>query len=233
MVVEGYRLVHELLASGLPIDAMFFTSQFKTTPQYEKLDQHSHYDTWEVSEAAFNKMADTESPQGILALCEIPEIAVDTKSPRLYMIADQVRDPGNLGTMLRTAWAAGVTAVFLLPGTIDHTNPKVIRAGMGAHFNIPIMKMDWNTVQTKTRNTKMWVADALDGLPYDEVNWQDDATLVIGGEAAGAGLQTRSTATPIHIPMQSQTESLNAAIACGVILFEAIRQRRAKGDKSV
>ncbi len=100
---------------------------------------------------------------------------------------------------------------------------------MGAHFNIPIMKMDWNTIQAKTRNTKMWAADALDGLPYDEVNWQDDAALVIGGEAAGAGPKTRNIATPIHIPMQSNTESLNAAIACGVILFEAVRQRRAKG----
>ena len=228
MVVEGYRLVSELLTSGLPVEALFCTSVFMATPHYAEIEPYISCDTWEVSESAFNRMGDTESPQGILALCQIPQIAVATQKPTLYLVVDQVRDPGNLGTMLRTAWASGVTAVFLLPGTIDPTNPKVIRAGMGAHFHTPIKKMDWHTLQAETCHAPMWVADATEGLPYDDVHWQDDAVLIIGGEARGAGHQSRRIAAPVHIPMQSNTESLNAAVACAVILFEVLRQRRVK-----
>ena len=226
MVVEGFRLVRELLTSGLPVEAMFFTSQYLDTQQYQALSQYPHNESFEVTKDVFDKMADTESPQGVIALCKIPEILISTRRPFLYLIADQVRDPGNMGTILRTAWAAGVTAVFLLPGTIDHANPKVVRAGMGSHFHIPIIKTDWLTVQSITSETKVWVAEAAEGMPYDEVNWQTDVTLVIGGEAAGANTQTRGIASTVHIPMESTTESLNAAIACGVILFEAARQRR-------
>jgi TrmH family RNA methyltransferase len=229
MVVEGFRLVRELLAADLPVEALFFTSQYLDTQQYQTLSQFPYTNSYEVTKLVFDKMADTETPQGVIALCEIPQIPVAATRPQLFLIADQVRDPGNMGTILRTAWAAGVTAVFLLPGTIDYTNPKVVRAGMGAHFHIPIIKENWETVKSVINGTHVWVAEADMGRPYDEVNWNTDITLVIGGEAAGAQTSTCSIASSVHIPMQSATESINAAVACGVILFEAARQRRA-GD---
>ncbi len=226
MVVEGYRLVSELQASGLSIEALFCTPKFMATPHYKEFENAPALETWEVSEQAFKKMSDTDSPQGILAICPIPHLPVVVQKPLLYLIIDQVRDPGNLGTMLRTAWAAGVTAVYLLPGTIDPTNPKVVRAAMGAHFRIPIEKTNWDALATDTRTIPIWVADTAKGLFYDEVLWQEDAVLIIGGEADGAGIKSRNLALPVHIPMQSNTESLNAAVACAVILFEAVRQRR-------
>jgi TrmH family RNA methyltransferase len=226
MVVEGYRLVRELFCADLPVEALFVTSRFMATDYYEKIGQHDNVGIYEVPEDVFATIADTESPQGVLALCPIPEISANPQKPLLLLIADQVRDPGNLGTMLRTAWAVGVSAIFLTPGTIDHTNPKVIRAAMGAHFYLPIIKGDWCAIQVETQETKVWVADATMGTSYDAVNWKEDVTIIIGGEAAGAGTQAHKLAASVHIPMQSTTESLNAAIACAVILFEAARQRR-------
>jgi TrmH family RNA methyltransferase len=230
MVVEGFRLVQELVATNLPVEALFFTSTFLDSQQYQIISQNLSMPSYEVTDAVFQKMADTETPQGVLALCPIPELPIRKINPLLYLVADQVRDPGNLGTMLRTAWGVGVTAVFLLPGTADYTNPKVVRAGMGAHFHTPVVKAEWDNLQTFIQQTTVWVADVDGGIPYDGVNWQADVTLVIGGEAAGAGNQTRAVAQSVHIPMQSSIESLNAAIACGVLLFEAARQRRLKAN---
>jgi TrmH family RNA methyltransferase len=230
MVVEGFRLVQELVNADIPAEALFFTSAFLDSSQYQTFSQDSSVPSYEVTDAVFQKMADTETPQGVLALCPIPELPIRKINPLLYLEADQVRDPGNLGTMFRTSWAAGVTAVFLLPGTTDHTNPKVVRAGMGAHFHTPVVRVDWDNLQTFIRPTAVWVADVGGGIPYDGVNWQTDVTLVIGGEAVGAGEQIRVVAQSVHIPMQSSIESLNAAIACGVLLFEAARQRRLKSS---
>ncbi|MDF1515637.1 MAG: RNA methyltransferase [Anaerolineae bacterium] len=226
MVVEGYRLVRELLAASLPVETLFATADAAASSQYADILSNPGCDVVEVSESAFKSMADTETPQGILALCPIPEIPVRTEKPALYLVVDQVRDPGNLGTILRTAWAAGVHAVYTCPGTIDHTNPKVVRAGMGAHFNVPIYKMTWESVSEKTRFTHRWAADAVSGQPYDEVDWTEDVTLIIGGEAEGFSSYMGQISNPIHIPMASNIESLNAAMACAIILFEAVKQRR-------
>ena len=231
MVVEGFRLVRELLSSGLPAEAMLCTLEFLESQQYQSLQKYQDVETIEVTKTVFDKIADTDSPQGVIVLCRTPELPILNEEPLLYLIADQVRDPGNLGTMLRTAWAAGVTAVFLLPGTIDHTNPKVVRAGMGSHFHIPILKADWLTVESLTQQTELWIAEAAKGIPYEKVNWRTDVTLIIGGEAAGAGVNTSRAGSPVHIPMESETESLNAAVACGVILFEAAKQRRVKSNQ--
>jgi TrmH family RNA methyltransferase len=226
MVVEGFRLVSEALNAGVDVTALFFTTGFLKSARFEALEQFDLQNAYQVSDEVFDKISDTVTPQGVLILCRTPELVVDKKSPVLYLLLDQVRDPGNMGTMLRTAWAAGVTAVLLPKGNIDITNPKVVRAGMGAHFHVPIVRGDWELVGSYTRETEIWIAESDRGLPYDRVNWHNDTTIIIGGEAEGAGSQAMAIATPVHIPMHTSTESLNAAIACGVILFEVCRQRR-------
>jgi TrmH family RNA methyltransferase len=173
------------------------------------------------------EMSDTVTPQGILAVLAIPDLSPLPRptSGRLILVPDQVRDPGNLGTMLRTAWAAGVTQVLLPPGTVDPSNPKVVRAGMGAHFHLPVHKVGWDEIWRRVGDAEVWLAEAGRGIPYDRVDWRRDVALVIGGEASGAGQRARHAALYVQIPMTSGVESINAAAASAVILFEAARQR--------
>ncbi|MGC9349094.1 MAG: TrmH family RNA methyltransferase, partial [Anaerolineae bacterium] len=180
-----------------------------------------------VTDEVMEEMSDTVTPQGILAVLRIPDISPSARPTpgRFILIPDQVRDPGNLGTMLRTAWAAGVTQVLLPPGTVDPSNPKVVRAGMGAHFHLPVHKVDWDEIWRRVGHAEVWLAEASRGAFYDAVDWCQDVALVIGGEAAGAGQRARQAALYVQIPMAPGVESVNAAVAAAVILFEAARQR--------
>jgi TrmH family RNA methyltransferase len=229
MVAEGARLVGELARSSLKPEEVFFTPDFAAGgAEAEALLRGLEAQTTllEVSDEVMAEMADTVTPQGILAVLTIPDLHDDTE--RVFvLIPDQVRDPGNLGTMLRTAWAAGVTEVLLPPGTVDPTNPKVVRAGMGAHFHLPVHKVeDWDAIWDAVGEAQVWLAEAHRGEPYDAIDWRGPVVLVIGGEAAGAGQPARSTADFVQIPMAHGVESLNAAVAAAVVLFEAARQRR-------
>jgi len=127
---------------------------------------------------------------------------------------------------LRTAWAAGVELVLLAPGTVDPTNPKVVRSAMGAHLHIPIVVQGWDAIADTVANTTIWLS-ATDGqLPYTSVDWTKPTTVIIGGEAAGAGTRAAALAHgKISIPLAPGVESLNAAVATAIILFEAVRQR--------
>ncbi|MGC9520569.1 MAG: TrmH family RNA methyltransferase [Anaerolineae bacterium] len=236
MVVEGQRLVDELSVSPVVAEEVFVTAEFLESGDdahdlVEALEAQST--VIETSDEVMKAMSDTVTPQGILAVCPIPDLAANAGAAgRFVLIPDQVRDPGNLGTMLRTAWAAGATEVLLPSGNVDHTNPKVVRAGMGAHFRLPIHSADWEGIWTAIAQARVWIAEANRGTPYDAADWSGDVALVIGGEASGAGEWARSAADQarrvgyVHIPMARGVDSLNAAIATGILLFEAARHRR-------
>ncbi len=228
MVVEGQRIAEELLASPLTPQEVYVTDAFAgenpdLMAQLAALGPGTAVAG--VTDDVMAAMADTVTPQGILALVPIPNLQ-PPETARFLLVADQVRDPGNLGTMLRTAWAAGVTQVLLPPGTVDPTNPKVVRAGMGAHFALPIVRTEWHELWQTVGDTPVWLAEARRGTPYDEVDWCGDVALVVGGEAAGAGPLSRRASEYVHIPMAPGVESLNAAVAAAIMLFEAFRQRR-------
>lgn len=228
MVTEGLRLVAEVARSCVPIWEVFVTSEYlRGTPEAASL-----VDTLapaavivEVSDEVMAAMAETVTPQGILAVSSIPDLA-PVAGEAFTLIPDQVRDPGNLGTMLRTAWAAGVTQILLPHGTVDYTNPKVVRAGMGAHFHLPIHTLDWTEIWERLASARVWLAEARRGQSYETVDWRGETALVVGGEATGAGRGARSGAEYVHIPMAPGVESLNAAVAASILLFEAYRQRR-------
>ena len=144
------------------------------------------------------------------------------------LILDRLRDPGNLGTILRTALAAGVEGVLLAPGTVDATNPKAVRAGMGAHFRLPMAAMDWDEIAHAVAGCRVYLADARGSISYTDADWTGRVALIVGGEAAGAGSRAHALAeATVAIPIAAGVESLNAAVAAGVLLFEAARQRRA------
>lgn len=225
-VVEGTRWLDEVVQSAYTPRPVFYTEAWFAKPDHTQILHQVDGPTQIVSEEVMAAMSDTETPAGVLAV--LPQIWRPLPpSPTLLLILDRIRDPGNLGTMLRTAGAAGADGVLLSPGTVDPYNPKVVRAGMGAHLRLPMLQATWTEIEQLTDRMAVWVAAADGSQPYSEVNWRSPSALIIGSEAHGAGQAAEGAARgSVYIPMHAATESLNAAMAAGIILFEAARQRR-------
>ena len=226
-VVEGVRLVEE--AENGPFAWRFrFVLYDDSLSERGKLQverlRSQGVDVEMVSEGLMKSVSETETPQGILAVVEHKELPLTT-APSFILIPDQIRDPGNLGTLLRTAAAAGVQTVLLPPETTDAFAPKVVRSGMGAHFRLPIHSMTWEQIRKQTKNLQVYLAD-MSGKPCWETDLRQPLTLIVGGEAEGASDEARKIATEkISIPMAGNVESLNAGVAGSVLMFEVVRQR--------
>jgi TrmH family RNA methyltransferase len=227
-VVEGTRLVGEMVRTGVRPVLALYTEAWATTGEGRALLPAlalAQEGSWLASEAVLAACADTETPQGVLAVA--PFSALEARSGPILAV-DQLRDPGNLGTILRSAEAAGVGLVVLTPGTVDAYNPKVVRSAMGAHFRLPVASLAWPEIADLMAGRAVWLADATGDVAYDAVDWRQPIALIVGGEATGAGEEAIALATGrVCIPMAGETESLNAAMAATVILFEMARQRRA------
>ncbi|MCS7282716.1 MAG: RNA methyltransferase [Anaerolineae bacterium] len=233
-VVEGIRLCEEAARAGFRPHFVFYTDQARQDERALSLLSHwerAGVPCEEVSPEVMEACSDTETPQGLLAVVPIPELPFPQR-PTLLLILDRIRDPGNLGTILRTAWAAGVEGALLAPGTVDATNPKAVRAGMGAHFHLPLLAADWEEIPLLVEGCRVYLADARGELSYTDADWTSRVALIVGGEAEGAGNQARALArATVAIPMAAGVESLNTAVAAAVLLFEAVRQRRAASEK--
>lgn len=231
-VVEGARLLDELVGAGIEPALVFYTEAWAETVAGQRLLAllgTPNEDIWPVNEAVMAACADTYTPQGVLAV--VPFLHLDPK-PGLLLILDGIRDPGNLGTILRSAESAGVGQVLLAPGTVDLYNPKVVRGAMGAHLRLPVRSCDWEAIKVRAKGRATWLADATANTAYDAVDWTQPAALIVGGEASGASQEAAQIATgSVSIPMVGGAESLNAAMAATVILFEAARQRRISSQK--
>ena len=225
--VEGSRLVDEMVRAGIRPALVFYTEAWAGTAAGQRLLPalgQAEGGNWLVSEAVLAACADTQTPQGVLAV--VPFVNLPPR-PGLILVLDQVRDPGNLGTILRTAEAAGAGQVLLAPGTVDVYNPKVVRGAMGAHFRLPVATLEWPAISQRVTGRAVWLADATGEVAYDAVDWTQPAALIVGGEATGAGEEATALATGrVSIPMAGGAESLNAAMAATVLLFEAARQHR-------
>ena len=144
----------------------------------------------------------------------------------LLLVLDGVADPGNMGAILRTAAAADVDGVLLAPGCVDIYIPKVVRSAMGAQIFLPTQRDDWFSIQQSLTGLKLWLAFSNNGIRYDQIDWSKPSALLIGGEAAGASPEAlQITRDRVTIPLHRKVESLNAAVAAGIILFEATRQK--------
>jgi RNA methyltransferase, TrmH family len=227
-VFEGVRLVEEIVKANVAPRFVVHSTPDALNERERCLVtsfREQNISCYEISEQVMSACSDTKTPQGILAVIPIPHLP-DPSNPAIILLVDQVRDPGNLGTILRTAWAANVELVLLAPGTVDPTNPKVVRSAMGAHLHIPIAVRNWDAIVDTVTDTSVWLSAADGSVPYTSVDWTEPTTVIVGGEAAGAGVQATSLATGrISIPLAPGVESLNAAVAAAVILFEAVRQR--------
>jgi RNA methyltransferase, TrmH family len=227
-LAEGVRLVEEALSANWPIRFVLFSSGLSERGEalLEKM-RVAGVEVDEVSGDLLQSASETETSQGVLAVLELNDLPLPI-SPNFLLISDQIRDPGNLGTLLRSAAAAGVQAVLLPPETADAFAPKVVRAGMGAHFRLPVKSMDWEGIEQvcKQANLQVFLAD-MAGDSCWETDFRRPLALIVGGEAEGASEQARELANGIvSIPMPGKAESLNAGIAGAVLMFEVVRQRR-------
>ena len=226
-VVEGVRAVRDALQTGAIPRLVLLRQGEESLAAVLAIPERGSLRI--VERRLFDRLSELQTPQGILAVFPFPEPkAVAGDAPPLALILDRLRDPGNLGTLLRAAAGAGVSAVYLTPESVDPWNPKVLRAGMGAHFRLPIAPLDPQTLaDLQARLPRRVVASAEAAQPYDAIHWTEPAALVIGGETEGVGPDLRAWATDeVAIPLAHDVESLNAAVAGSVILFEAARQRR-------
>jgi RNA methyltransferase, TrmH family len=224
-VVEGVRGIADAMAAGA---VPFFIVVREGEERNAAVWFGTTIATRSVDANLFDDLAETVTPQGAIAVFPLPELAIPSVVAPLYLILDQIRDPGNLGTLLRTAAGAGATAVFLSEGTVDPFNPKVVRAAVGAQFRIPIGWLsDADLVRIEGDCPVRVVADAAALIGYDDLDWTRGAVLIIGSEAHGATSKGRELGTTsARIPLAAGVESLNAAAAGAVFLFEAARQRR-------
>jgi TrmH family RNA methyltransferase len=178
-----------------------------------------------VSEAVLAHCSDVETPQGVLAVLPI-ETTLSPQLPAIALVLDRLADPGNLGTILRTALSAQVDVVYLTPGNVDVYNPKVVRAGMGAHFRLMIQEAPIEQIIAYLEDLELWTAEARSGEVYHSIDWRKPVALAIGSEAHGIDPALRARASgQVHIPIADHSESLNAATAAAIILFEIQRQR--------
>jgi len=156
-------------------------------------------------------------------------VPISEKPPKegILLIVDRLRDPGNLGTILRSAWAAGVGQVVTTKGTVDIYSPKVVRGAMGAHFHLSLAPdKRWEEIEPLLEERQVLLADARGQVTYHEVDWSRPSALIVGGEAEGASEEAKRLAQKrVYIPMPGGAESLNAAVAASIILFEAARQQ--------
>jgi RNA methyltransferase, TrmH family len=225
-VVEGVRLVEEALAAGWEAQLVLYTADLSERGR-QVMEGYTAFGApiEQVSPEVLHAASDTETPQGLLAVLSQRLLPLPA-TPDLLFIPDQVRDPGNLGTMLRTALAAGVGAVLCPPETVDAFSPKVLRAGMGAHFRLPVHTLGWEAISAHLESLQVYLAEASEGLSYNTADFRLPLALVVGGEAEGTSPQARRLANhSVHIPMPGAVESLNAAVAAGILLFEVLRQR--------
>jgi TrmH family RNA methyltransferase len=231
-LAEGIRLVEEALAAGIVIRGAAVSPALEGTTRGSALKAQLAARNVRLEEVAVEELdhlADTEHPQGIVAVIEpkrwsLAEIVVDAGGA--VLVLDAVQDPGNVGTMLRTAHALGAAGMIALKGTADLTNPKVLRGSMGAAFRLPAVSaaedefLSW----AAERGVAVWAA-AANGEPLGRPTLPRPAlALVVGNEGAGVSTGIAAAARRrVAIPLRAGAESLNVAVAAGILLYEALR----------
>jgi len=229
-VIEGVRLLEEAFHAGWEIKFILFSNNLSARG-LELIDnwKKSNVIVEEISKAIMEKLTETETPQGVIAVVTQQEHKIP-ENLNLVLICDEIRDPGNLGTILRTAAATGVQAIFLTPGTVDPYSPKVVRSGMGAHFFIPIFQISWEEIDIICHHREFPLRIYVSTIDAKDNLWQKDFTkpiaIVVGSEAEGVTAAAIRTGDEfLSIPMPGRTESLNAASAASILLYEVTRQR--------
>lgn len=229
--IEGVRLLEEALRSGLRLKAVFFSQSARERANRLLPQISTHADTLLLPDAVFRSAVATETPQGVAALVKLKTFAFADllgNNP-LILGAAGVQDPGNLGTIIRSAEAMGASGVLTMEGTVHAINPKVIRASAGSLFRLPVVKMDSAEAVRSLRDqgARILATSSHKGIPLDEADLTEACCIFVGSEGAGISKELIAEANEvIAIPHSERVESLNAGVAASIILYEAARQRR-------
>ena len=235
--IEGLRLCEEALRSGLPIEAVIYSEQLGKKDRASELIHELERiadKTASVSEKLLESISYTKTPQGIIALAPRPSVdakqfAARQSSNPLLVVLHRINNPVNVGAILRTAEAAGVTGVITTAGNADPFSAKALRGAMGAAFRLPIWTgVDYLKAITWCRQhgLRTVCADVRAATSYSEVEWTRPTAIVMGAESDGLSEEEIAVADEtVKIPMKGSTESLNVAVAAGLLLFEASRYR--------
>ncbi len=235
--VEGARLAEEVLRSNLKISDVLFTENFSQTERGESfLKTIGSFNLAKVSQNIFDSLSDTKNSQGIIVICEKPDtgkkfieqnLSEEANLP-LAVLLHQINNPANLGAILRTCEAVDAAGVILTKNSSDAFSPKALRGAMGASLRLPLWTdADFFEVLDWAREKKLTsvCADVTAKKSYLETDWTKPRLLIFGSEAHGLSAEEKDTIEEsLLIPMENAVESLNLAVSCGVILFEAKRQ---------
>jgi RNA methyltransferase, TrmH family len=235
--IEGLRLAEEVLTSNLEVTDYFFTPEFPEAVRGAKLLKNLEGARGAIlSGKLFASIADTKTPQGIVILAARPQTGKNNFANKLNSIASplviilhRLNNPANVGAILRTAEAAGATGAILTRESADAFSPKSLRGAMGAAFRLPIWA-DCGLAEAmefcRAAHIQTVCADVRAAKTHVEIDWTHPRAVVVGSEAHGLSNEEIALADEtLKIPMKSDVESLNAAVACGVVLYEAARQR--------
>ena len=234
ILVEGHRLLEMAFASGAVIRQVFFTVPYKLKhDDFLQLLSKKNAELIETSEHVLSKLSDTETPQGIVAFAvyqAVPLAELSVADNPLIVVCDGIQDPGNLGTIIRTADAAGADAVITRPRTCDALMPKVIRATSGSIFSLPVVNAGPGVLipWLAEKAIALCVADAHAPIPLYSADLRGPLAIVVGNEAGGVSQNLKDKADMLlRIPIPGRAESLNVAVSASICLYEAVRQRRA------
>ncbi len=236
-VVEGIKLTKEAALHGklqkVYISEELQKQQWGACTQEEIEAEFDNAKVEIVADSIFKGISETVTPQGILGVVTMPCYSLEdilTDPRKSFLLLDDLRDPGNLGTIIRTAEGAGMSGVILSKESVDLFNPKVVRSTMGAIFRVPFIYVEDlpGTIHTmKERGISVYGTMMEGSQCYDSVDYTQPFGIVIGNEANGISQEVGDCLTGrIRIPMEGKLESLNAAIAAAVVMYEAARQRR-------
>ena len=228
-VAEGRKMFGEAPADW--IEKVYVSETLTSDPALMEQVEKLPYDI--VADSVFRQMSDTQTPQGILTVLRRPSYTLEDilggKNP-LVMVLEDLQDPGNAGTILRTGEGAGVSGVLLTRTCVDITNPKVIRSTMGSVYRIPFLYVESVvslTQELKKHNIRTFAAHLKGRNSYDQESYTGGTAFLIGNEGKGLTEEAANSADClIRIPMCGKVESLNAAMASGILMYEAARQRR-------
>jgi TrmH family RNA methyltransferase len=234
--IESIRIVEEAIRSGLKFKAVVFSASAQLLANRFLPQLGAHVETLVVPDEVFAGAVATENPQGVAALVKLQETSleamIEAPSPLLLLIVAGVQDPGNLGTILRSAEAFGAAGAVLTPGTVSPFNAKAVRASAGSLFRVNLAREEVDAFLPKLRNhgMRLVATSSHKGIPLNEARMEGSLALFVGNEGAGLPQQLLGKMDEtVVVPHSPRVESLNAAVAASIVLYEISRQR---GEKS-